>query len=272
MTAPLRQKTISPNKWSYCQHCTNKKKKIISKCLECEDYFCIVCKLEHSKNKRTRCHATYAVSDKDWREIENTVTCSDHDNEDFDMFCTTCDTLICPVCMDLDHSDHRYTTIRQAARAKIHNMHETYIPKIRSKFEFLQKEKKKYEDVSDKIIKVMDTRSRIMKAALSNIVDRMKNEQKSRDGQNIKAYTGKIVTAYDEMIKKESMLAACNGDSDWNNIVILKKGKRPPLQNIDHVTSNESENVPEIPEINENAIDSVLINGLLSMFGKQKFR
>lgn len=135
----------------------------------------------------------------------------------------------------------------------------------------MQKEKKKYEGVSDKIIKVMDTRSRIMKAALSNIVDRMKNEQKGRDGQNIKAYTGKIVTAYDEMIKKESMLAACNGDSDWNNIVILKKGKQPSLQNIDHVTSHESEKVPEIPEINEEAIDSVLINGLLSMFGKQKF-
>jgi hypothetical protein len=101
-----------------CQICFHKKQKVqaVNMCIECGHfYFCQDCTDTHARNKATKNHlVTYL-----WpMEKKDVAMCKAHDT-DLTGYCRTCGTLVCTVCVMLDHGDHTIEELRDTIDAKV---------------------------------------------------------------------------------------------------------------------------------------------------------
>ncbi|XP_038056035.1 uncharacterized protein LOC119728026 [Patiria miniata] len=131
------------------------------RCLDCSDNLCQKCRKAHERVKSTRDHQIILLGD--WQESKMppaehikpiTRMCTLHSDRKLCFFCEKCDTVICPMCVALDH---------RSARSDIDAKAEAEITKIRNKAKLLTK----------KVDKIGQERDSEYKKALTHNRDQM---------------------------------------------------------------------------------------------------
>ena len=96
-------------------------------CLNCREWLCDACKQAHQRVKVTRDHVIKSrveyEKESDLKEQDSPATspdqkplyCKLHPHEQLRLFCATCDKLTCRDCQLVEHKDHRYQFINEAA-------------------------------------------------------------------------------------------------------------------------------------------------------------
>ena len=84
-------------------------------CTICQEYLCQTCNDEHAGHRLTKKHKTIRaeeVKSKVTSSTESHHPCGRHPSHILDMYCKTCDEIICHECINTDHSDHHITSLR----------------------------------------------------------------------------------------------------------------------------------------------------------------
>ena len=84
-------------------------------CTNDQEYLCQTCTDEHAVHRFTRKHKTITAEeakDKVASSTKSNHPCGRHANQLLDMYCKTCEEIICHDCFNTEHSDHNFTTLR----------------------------------------------------------------------------------------------------------------------------------------------------------------
>ena len=82
-------------------------------CTDCGDFLCAMCRNAHAYTRQTRNHTVKTLCEfNDVDKLEDMEkNCKLHQGESFQLFCTYCLEIICSICHDENHSDHRVLEI-----------------------------------------------------------------------------------------------------------------------------------------------------------------
>ena len=84
-------------------------------CTVCKSYLCDACNKEHAAGRFTKNHESIPALKAKGNVTSSTKsqhTCGRHPNQILDMYCKTCDEIICSECCKTEHDDHNFTTLR----------------------------------------------------------------------------------------------------------------------------------------------------------------
>ena len=163
-------------------------------CVDCENFQCQECYRLHKKLKILRSHATMSLEEfmQDPRNVLPATCkpqqCKTHSTQSLDLYCQTCNILICRDCTIVDHRQHHYNFVDKLAdeeRAKI----KMVAAQLTTMLEQVNAAIKKVEDVDNELNNETDAekRVRIMYRQLHQMLD----QSEEKDMQKIKlAKTG----------------------------------------------------------------------------------
>ena len=83
-------------------------------CTTCHEYMCQTCTEEHAIHRFTRKHDTIAATEAIGKTTSSSKShhpCGRHPNHMLEMYCKTCEDIICHVCCKIEHIDHNFTTL-----------------------------------------------------------------------------------------------------------------------------------------------------------------
>ncbi|XP_002155989.2 E3 ubiquitin-protein ligase TRIM33 isoform X1 [Hydra vulgaris] len=94
-----------------------------SYCMNCNEWLCKVCVTAHQRVKVTKDHIIQSQSSSEHSPVgtsnpqtkEKPLFCKVHPHEQLRLFCANCDKLTCRDCQLVEHKDHRYQFIEEAA-------------------------------------------------------------------------------------------------------------------------------------------------------------
>ena len=89
--------------------------------MECETDFCEKCKKVHLNIKAVSNHKL--ISHKEMKENANIAynkseNCGEHTEQELNMYCESCETLICRDCTLISHKNHKYGFVKDFTVAK----------------------------------------------------------------------------------------------------------------------------------------------------------
>lgn len=83
-------------------------------CVDCCEYYCSTCSSVHRRLKITRNHEQIAVGDltneilRDAFSKSETPRCSKHKDKMLELYCSTCNCAVCPICCHITHQSHTF--------------------------------------------------------------------------------------------------------------------------------------------------------------------
>ena len=84
-------------------------------CTVCQEYLCQTCNDEHAASRITRKHQTITPAEVKGKMTSSTKShhpCGIHSDQMLNVYCKTCEEIICFECFNTDHSDHHITSLR----------------------------------------------------------------------------------------------------------------------------------------------------------------
>lgn len=116
--------------------------KVKVKCMDCDLYLCQTCKVKvHAKFKNADLHDVVALKDIHSHDAKfKPVQCRDHSKQYSCMYCSTCEQLVCPICISKTHHKHdmgemetifknKFTQV-QGFRQKVENQMDEVLEKL----------------------------------------------------------------------------------------------------------------------------------------------
>lgn len=102
-----------------CSGCENGRNIAANRCLQCQEFLCGDCTLAHRRVKFTREHEILSLEEfvdrTNPRDDSSFIACVNHNAEDIDMYCKTCDLLTCKECRrTADHEGHEIVSLQNA--------------------------------------------------------------------------------------------------------------------------------------------------------------
>ncbi|XP_038052218.1 tripartite motif-containing protein 2-like [Patiria miniata] len=116
-----QQATTSPT----CDQC-DEGLEVVSRCLDCEENLCQLCKAAHVRFKRTKTHRVTLIEHLEQKDVPSadlsktySLKCPKHANQEMHFYCETCKMLACGTCAAIDHrsAEHKYSEIANAIRS-----------------------------------------------------------------------------------------------------------------------------------------------------------
>ena len=84
-------------------------------CTVCQEYLCQTCNDEHAASRITRKHQTITPAEVKGKMTSSTKShhpCGIHSDQMLNVYCKTCEEIICFECFNTEHSDHLFTSLR----------------------------------------------------------------------------------------------------------------------------------------------------------------
>lgn len=102
-----------------CSGCDNGRNIAANRCLQCQEFLCGDCTLAHRRVKFTREHEILSLEEfvdrTNPKDDSSFMTCANHNTEDIDMYCKTCDLLTCKECRRIvNHEGHEIVSLQNA--------------------------------------------------------------------------------------------------------------------------------------------------------------
>ncbi|XP_072044604.1 tripartite motif-containing protein 2-like [Amphiura filiformis] len=140
-----------------CDQCEEPDNMAIVYCQDCKHYLCESCHDIHTAWKAMKHHTVLTVEEKLSEKaspscVDEQTYCNEHDNEETQFYCETCDKLVCEDCIDSKQCchDHDTVTLQQAADYKLTGLKDQ-MKKCNEKKEEIQDAIDKIENIEEEI-------------------------------------------------------------------------------------------------------------------------
>ena len=187
-------------------------------CHDCSHYICTKCSEAHKQMLVLSSHKVVSINSlcstiiKDMPEkiqmVGREVKCSKHTNEPLKLYCHDCHKLVCCDCIVIDHKDHRYALVVDAApqcKAEIKEKAESVrkvSDSLKAAVKSLEDSKKKLsdqeaattkaiDDALDEVVATVSQKRRELKAKASEMVSGAK-EKVSEQEKNAELAVGEV--------------------------------------------------------------------------------
>ncbi|XP_038052215.1 E3 ubiquitin-protein ligase TRIM71-like [Patiria miniata] len=156
-----QQATTSPT----CDAC-EEGLEVVSRCIDCEENLCQLCKAAHVRYKRTKTHRVTPVEHPEQKEVPSadlsktySPKCQKHSNQEMYFYCETCKMMTCGICATIDHrsAEHQLSEITDAVRSYREEVNDVLKKFQKSKEEF--KANEAAVDHARNRLKIMVTRA-----------------------------------------------------------------------------------------------------------------
>ena len=144
---------------------------VVGLCVDCESYLCQDCNKAHSKRNKT--HDIMAMSsvvkegtaDQSTRKV---LYCPEHQKNELDYYCKTCDKIVCLYCTVKDHVGHTHDIVEKTA-----SEHRNMLMKIIAPVEEMS------ENLSKAEANIVSTQEKIKEQAseIDQVIDKCYVEQ-----------------------------------------------------------------------------------------------
>ena len=108
----LKHKPEGKTELLKCDDC-KKDGSVVALCVDCELYLCKVCHEYHS-NKNSE-HNIVSLSDVGPAPLQKVLYCPNHQKNELDYYCKTCDKIVCLYCTVKDHVGHSHDIVEKTA-------------------------------------------------------------------------------------------------------------------------------------------------------------
>ncbi|XP_076104554.1 uncharacterized protein LOC143073115 [Mytilus galloprovincialis] len=209
------RKSQVPVKCNLCENETIK-----WKCEDCGLLLCTNCSdSKHSKIKNAQNHKVIDIKQvgvhSDELDFTN-IKCKDHSGQSCCLFCTSCDSLVCQICIDKIHKKHDLIEISEGFNTKIESLKkgqskiQTNRDKLATKKELLEQCKSRENDKYTKVIQTIQKHGKALKKAVDKYIEELKNEV----SENQKAITHSIDTDLNVILRSMKEIEDRNNETE----------------------------------------------------------
>ncbi|XP_038058831.1 transcription intermediary factor 1-alpha-like [Patiria miniata] len=103
-----------------CQAC-DEENQAVSRCMDCDHFLCNECQAAHRRVTLTKSHQIYTLAQLQSGEVtykskirEYTPKCAKHSDQNLNIYCNTCEKMVCTTCAFLDHEKHSCVDLPKA--------------------------------------------------------------------------------------------------------------------------------------------------------------
>ena len=207
----LKADIVRKRKEKRCGECEDDDTTTVMWCVDCENYLCTKCNDEHKRMKRLRSHQTMTVEQFNAQGPNMVVTpqpeyciCKHHSKPNkqrpLDFYCTTCNILICQVCVRTGHHQHHYDPVNQIADEERHKLKDLVDP-LETMLDKVMVALKKVEDADNELNN--DTNAEKQVQEMYQQLHRMLEQCEVKDLEKVKA--AKTVLQSSLSIQKENL-------------------------------------------------------------------
>ena len=186
-----------------CEECSHFP--AINFCHDCSEYICTKCSEAHKHMRHFYSHKVVSINSlhstiskgtpEKLQVVDREVKCSEHKDEALKLYCSDCHKLVCCNCIVVDHKDHRYALVVDAAplcKAEVKKKAES----VRKISDSLKAAVKSLEESKKKLLDQGTTTERAIDDALDKMVAKMTEKRRE-----LKAKASEMVS---EAVKKVS--------------------------------------------------------------------
>ncbi|XP_033645411.1 E3 ubiquitin-protein ligase TRIM33-like isoform X1 [Asterias rubens] len=107
----------SCDKLPFCEVCDDQKEVAPLRCLDCKQNICTNCHKIHQRISATSHHLVTDIQQTEPTNQQHRSKCPSHNDQDIQLYCTTCAKLICRKCSETDHRhpEHEYIDCAKAS-------------------------------------------------------------------------------------------------------------------------------------------------------------
>ena len=251
-----------------CESCSNYP--AVSFCHDCSEYICTECTKAHKHMRRFSSHKVVSIGSlrstisksnpEKLKVVQREVKCSKHADEPLKLYCHDCHKLVCRDCIVIDHKDHKYAFVVDAAplcKAEIREKAES----VKKISEGLKSAVRSLGDSDKKLSEHENTTVRAIDNALDRVaakVAQKKRELKEKASQMIGVVKEKVSTqeknAQLAMGEVESLLESMSRSlerSTDQEVLSLEKLVSDQVKRVTQLYGHPAGKfpVPEIPEL-----------------------
>ncbi|XP_076104553.1 uncharacterized protein LOC143073114 [Mytilus galloprovincialis] len=235
------RKSQVPVKCNLCENETIK-----WKCEDCGLLLCTNCRdTKHSKIKNAQNHKIIDIKlvGVHSEEVDfSNIKCKDHPGQLCCLFCTHCDSLVCPICIAKIHKKHDLIEISEGFNTKIERL-KTEQSKIRTnrsklviKKVLLEQCKSRENEKYTKVIHTIQNHGKALKLAVDKYIEELENEV----SENLKTIMHSIDTDLDVILRSmketddknnetEELIKATDIDKFFREVVKIEKSIDIPV-------------------------------------------
>ena len=136
-----------------CDECGDDNDPVVALCVDCELYLCKVCHDYHIKKHKTHDVLSLSSISKEGTTGQSTgkvLYCPEHQKNELDYYCKTCDKIVCLYCTVKDHGGHTHDIVEKTA-AEHRNMLMKIIAPVEEMSENLSKAEANIVSTQEKI-------------------------------------------------------------------------------------------------------------------------
>ena len=137
-----------------CDKCSDDDDPLVALCIDCELFLCKVCHDYHNKKHKTHDVVSLSIPGSAVQSIEKVLYCPEHQKNELDYYCKTCDKIVCLYCTVKDHAGHTHDIVE-----KIASEHKNMLMKIIAPAEEMSENLSKAKD------RILSTQQNIKKQA-----------------------------------------------------------------------------------------------------------
>ncbi len=135
-----------------CESCDSKDK-AVAYCQDCEGHLCEACITSHKTIKFLKGHKVEEISSEETialpKKKSQTIYCSVHSRKELELYCVTCQRVVCLLCIVSSHNEHKFGSINSDTRHDMEAQINEYVAQVSGKLEFF-KEKLEYTEKVEK--------------------------------------------------------------------------------------------------------------------------
>ncbi|XP_038054666.1 E3 ubiquitin-protein ligase TRIM71-like [Patiria miniata] len=236
-----------------CQAC-DEENQAISRCMDCDHFLCQECEKAHGRMTVMKSHKIYTLAQLRSGEIvyksklrEEVPKCSKHLDQNLNVYCNSCEQVICTTCSVVDHAKHSLTDLPEAFKQCKIKVEQLVVKAERSKTELTTtiqqtcKSRKKLNTmftdttrkISEKAAKIKKEEQKLLQKTERIYQERIKAIEAAQ------ATNGKDVTQTEQ--KLEEVEQFMNQASCYEILELQQK----LLHNLSELTGKQPQQVPE---------------------------
>ena len=185
----------------------------ITYCTNDQEYLCQTCTDEHAAGRFTKKHQTISAAEAKCKVTSSTKShhpCGRHPNQMLDMYCKTCEEIICYQCCYTAHSDHDFNTLRPFIKPC-----EERLDTLLKRIDKLQKSVDVARQTSQKQVDKAQQHIGSLKTQVTSTFKKIR-EKLAQQEERLKSDLDRAATRVDKVassIQDEQQLAAVNLES-----------------------------------------------------------
>ncbi|XP_038054623.1 E3 ubiquitin-protein ligase TRIM71-like [Patiria miniata] len=240
-----------------CQAC-DEENKATSRCMDCDHFLCQECQKAHGRMTLMKSHKIYTLAQLRSGETvyksklrEEVPKCGKHPDQNLNVYCNSCEQVICTTCSVLDHAKHSLSGLPEAVDKCKRKVTELVVKAHASQTELNTAIQKLSESRKELDTVFAATKTKISKKARQEIAKTRREEKKlSKEIDRIykertKAFEAAQAHSRKEVTKTEQKLDEVEHLTDQASCYEILEHQQKLLHNLSELTGKQPQQVPD---------------------------